>query len=380
MCLALTSLAAAAPVAAESVFEKLYPAKGDAIELPYPFAELLADLARKVGGAEIRTAFIPLGRSLQRYAADPDFFKHPRILAGVTGAGPGALKDRLYFGYQPVSKTIEIIAFDETGGRFVFHQVTDYGDGKAAQFSRLDDAVCAGCHQAKGPIFAAAPWSESNANPAVVARLPKSIEGLEVKQDFDGVDFLDRSTRRANRLTAAAMLWREGCATRTCRAALLGAALRLRLGEHEEAAGYFESLATRWPQGLALPGSKIADRDPVAMLAEGKAPADVIEALGAFDPEQPRAPQVHWSPREDGAAGAARLLGELIDQGQVKALKEELGRRGHNGAWLAGRLDGIAAGAFVSAALDGTPPSAATLAPLLAHALADAADEKGGSQ
>jgi hypothetical protein len=355
------------PAAAESVFEKLYPPAGDSIALPYPFGDLLADLKRKSGGAEIRSAFIPLGRSLQRYAADPDFFGSPRIVSGVTGHGTGeiAVKDRLYFGYQPASEAIEIIAFDEEKGRFVFQEVTGYGAGKAARLAQIDDAVCAGCHQSNGPIFAAAPWSESNANPAVVEKLAKSFHGVEVKQDFDGVDFLDRSTRRANRLTAAAMIWREGCSTRACRAALLGEAVRFKLGAAPSETSFLESLAARWPDGLKLAPSKVPDRDPVTMLAEGKAPSEAIEALGVFDPETRRQPAAIWTAREDGAAGAARLVSELLPMSNRFVVHAESSARERVAADFVKKLDEIVASDFKSAVLEGAMPTTRNLTPLL---------------
>ena len=360
-----------APAAlAASAFDRLYPASGDAIELAYPFGELLADLSHKSGAAEIQTGFVPLGRSLHRYAADPGYFSSPRLIAGVTGEGSSgiALKDRFYLGYQPASGAIEIISYDEALGRFVFEEVADYGPGKPGRLRQVEDAECAGCHQAKGPIFAAAPWSESNANPAVVAKLGKSYQGVSVKRDFDGIDLFDRSTRRANRLTAAAMLWQEGCASRPCRAALLGEALRFKLapqGYGVENTSFLPDLAARWPQGLALANSKIPDRDPVAMLAGAAEPSNVIEAAGVFNPETPRAPLVLWTPGQDSAAGAVRLMAELLPPMELRPLDRTL----HGANWLAARLREIAATDFASPVLDGAPPSAEALALLTAYAL-----------
>jgi len=301
------------PVLAASAFDRLYPASGNEIRLPHPFGDLLADLSRKSGAAEIQTGFVPLGRSLHRYAADPDYFASPRIIAGVTGEGTSgiALKDRLYLGYQPASEAIEIISYDEALGRFVFQEVIDYGPNKPGRLRQVEDAECGSCHQAKGPIFAAAPWSESNANPAVIARLGKSYHGLPVKQDFVGLDLFDRSTQRANRLTAAAMLWRDGCSSRTCRAALLGEVLRFKLepkGYEVKNTSFVADLAAKWPKGLALANSKIPDRDPVALLANATSPSDVIETTGVFNPETPRAPLIIWQPGQDSAAQAVRLV------------------------------------------------------------------------
>jgi hypothetical protein len=355
---------------AASAFDRLYPASGTDIRLPYPFGELLADLERKSGAAEIQTGFVPLGRSLHRYAADPGYFASPRIIAGVTGEGTSgiALKDRLYLGHQPASEAIEIISYDDALGRFIFEEVSDYGPGKPGRLRQVEDAECAGCHQAKGPIFAAAPWSESNANPAVVARLGKSYHGVPVKQDFDGLDLFDRSTQRANRLTAAAKLWREGCNSRSCRAALLGEVLRFRLEPQDYEAkntSFLADLTAKWPKGLALANAKIPDRDPVALLADAASPSDVIDTTGVFNPETPRAPLVIWQPGRDGATQAVRLVAELLPPKQLQGF----GRSINDGGWLAARLGEIAASGFVSPVLDGAPLSAEALAPVIAQAL-----------
>jgi hypothetical protein len=54
-----------------------------------------------------KRVLIPLGRSLQRTAAAPDYFAYPRVVVAVDSppplAGVPLLKDRLYIGYQEQS-------------------------------------------------------------------------------------------------------------------------------------------------------------------------------------------------------------------------------------------------------------------------------------
>ena len=225
----LAFVALTAPVHAASAFELLYPATNGVLPLPTPFGRLLDDLRQRSGGAEVQVAFVPLGRSLQRMAADPEFFNSPRIIAAVTrdGSTGPMLRNRLFIGYQPASGAIEIIAFDASKGRFVFQEVTQYEAGSVGAFTTHDEQGCIACHQAASPIFSASPWQETNANPAVVSALLPMYEGVNVTVDFDGLDRFDRAVRAAARLQAAAQLWRQGCKTRVCRAALIGEALRM---------------------------------------------------------------------------------------------------------------------------------------------------------
>lgn len=272
---------------AETVFDRLYPADHGALALPYPFSRLVEDVKARTG-AEIQLGFVPLGRSLQRYAAAPHYFASPRILLAVIGngkAGP-SLRDRLFMAYQPAARAIEIIAFDEAEGRFHFIQVDDYGPQGQPATAALDEDVCATCHQARGPIFPATPWDETNANPRVAAALPPSVEGLAVRPDFDGLDQFSRSVQRANRLLVATQLKRALAGQDT------------------------DSLTRTFPQGLAVIEPKIPNRDPLALIASGLTAEKTLATDGVFAPETPRHPVLVWKPGLSAAEDAARLIGE----------------------------------------------------------------------
>src|SRR3546814_8652028 len=102
---------------ARVVFGATHEQDGERVyDIAFPFGALLQRVNARAGcdsGNDcLRVVMIPLGRSLQRLAAAPDFFAHPRIVAAVTGEGDGAaalLKDRLYIGYQEQSALLEVI-------------------------------------------------------------------------------------------------------------------------------------------------------------------------------------------------------------------------------------------------------------------------------
>lgn len=278
----------AGAVPAETAFDRLYPASQGSLALPYPFARLVDDVKARTG-AEIQLGFVPLGRSLQRYAADPDYFASPRILLAAIGNGKSGvpLRDRLFMGYQPAARAIEIIAYDDAEGRFKFTQIDDYGPQGRPAAAELDESTCVTCHQSRAPIFPASPWDETNANPRVVAALPAFIEGLGVRQDFDGLDQFSRSVLRANRLLVATEL------------------KRVLAGQ-----GGAGGLAKAFPQGLAVIEPKIPNRDPLALVASGTPPDKTLATDGAFAPETQRQSIVIWKPGLTAAEDAARLIAE----------------------------------------------------------------------
>src|SRR5690606_22316779 len=158
----------------------------------------------------------PLGRSLQRYAADPDYFDSPRLVVAVD-ADPvdirldaPRLKDRLFLGYQPASEAIEVISYNEAAGRFEFQEITDYSVGQNPRVEYAVRGICVTCHQSHAPIFSRPLWSESNGNPEIAARLAglgEQYHGAPVRQGVDSLDDIDQSTDRANRLSTIALLW-----------------------------------------------------------------------------------------------------------------------------------------------------------------------------
>lgn len=340
------------PAVGRSLFDELF-ATPTGYDLPYPFARLLDAIDARLQSGRARTALIPLGRSLQRYAADPDYFASPRVIVAVDAEGVSSgeeplLRDRLFLGYQPAAEAIEVISYNEAAGRFEFQEVTGYADGLAPQVTYAAREICIPCHQGHGPIFARPLWTETNATPAVAERLAAlgaSFHGASVRQSIDELDALDRATDRATQIAVANRLWDEGCgagsAGRACRAGLLAATLHFRLagarpewrplGMERQAAALQEHLRRLWPGGLATPNPDLPNRDPLAELDATGSLEAVLEPTGAMDPRTPRPDLVHWQPSAEPAAtfaSVARSLAGMFAAADIHWLDALLVARG----------------------------------------------------
>ena len=288
------------------------------LEVPFPFERLRA-LIKKAGGlsdADIAETLIPLGRSLQRRAAAPDYFASPRRVLGVIAEPPEAdpattlvLKDRLFIGHQPRTESLEVISFNEAAGRFEFQIVEDYAPGKVPRVRQARRALCLGCHGNGGPIFPEAPWSETPAHPAIAARLAKVAgapppDPATIESNRRSAAALYRSVGAANRLSHAARYWRIACtdpATRqSCRSKLLKS-ISIPTGhdptsdDHgktgQDRADIEETIAAAqaraWPEGFTIASPFIADINPLATLdAKARDLADPLNerpALAVLD-------------------------------------------------------------------------------------------------
>ena len=109
------------PPAGRSLFDFLtmQEVDGQAVQVvPFPFEALLERIEAEIGLPEpsLKSVLIPLGRSLQRNAANPEFFAFPRAVVAVDD-GPALrpdrsgilLADRLYLGYQEKADLIEYL-------------------------------------------------------------------------------------------------------------------------------------------------------------------------------------------------------------------------------------------------------------------------------
>jgi hypothetical protein len=330
------------PPAGRSLFDELFevgPPAASRLEaryaLPYPFERLVAELNALIAPAEATTVLIPLGRSLQRHAAYPDYFASPRVVVALTNDDGATdrplLQDRLYLGYHERAEVIEVISYNETAGRFEFQIVEGYGPERSPQVAYGERFVCVACHQAHGPIFATPVWNETNADPrvaAALARLGASFHGVPTQGGVDRADAIDRATDRAARFAFANALWTDGCGgaaeptAARCRGDLLLAALRYRLGGARHASlgeaslsgGTAESLAVRLaeiaPAGLEAPSPDLPNRDPFSEIEAG-VPAEVaIEPDGVFEPTLRRAPILFWHP----STPAAELLATAVTE------------------------------------------------------------------
>jgi cytochrome c553 len=290
--------------------------------IPFPFEALLRKLDRQIGCAKdercVHGVLIPLGRSLQRSAASPDFFASPRAVVAVTGEGRGVLraKDRLFIGYQQTSGLLEVISYNETAGRFEFQVVRDYRAGGKPTVVYAARAVCVACHQNQAPLFSRQVWDETNANPAVAARLAAHgarMHGIEVRRGVDFPNAIDDATDRANLFAVTRRIWRDACDD-ACRAGANAAADRYRRsgGRDLDDGAWRDALskgfAKSWADGLAIPNADIPNRDPFVHAA-GREGLPAAHVAAAFEALAPREPLEVW--RADDPTLARRFVAGL---------------------------------------------------------------------
>jgi hypothetical protein len=286
------------PPSGRSLFDHLItePEGGkNGYRIPFPFSALIERIQARLSQEEYnggtRIALFPMGRSLQRAAAAPDFFKYPRVVLAVIGepatherdAGV-LLKDRLYVGYVAKTATLEVVSYNEAAGRFEFQLVKDYRAGAQPRVFYANRAVCIACHQNHAPIFSRAIWGESNANGRVaeLLRANGSDMQLSAQANIDFPDDIDKATVRANALVTLQTVWQRGCSderdrsrSRRCRAAAFAAVLQYGLSAEQDfesgAPGFQGDFVStmakgwrqRWPGGLSMAESSLPDRNPL---------------------------------------------------------------------------------------------------------------------
>lgn len=343
--------------------------------IPFPFSALIEHIESGLeqsgffGGT--RVAMIPMGRSLQRAAATPDFFKYPRIVFAVTGEpivherDSGALlKDRLYIGYVEKTGTLEVISYNEAAGRFEFQLVKDYRPGAQPEVFYANRAICITCHQNHAPIFSSATWGETNANAKMAAMLRAQRGDFDrsAQANIDFPDDIDKSTVRANTLVTLQSVWQQGCSdardqaqSRRCRAAAFTSMLQYGLSGEQVSAfgsqGYqsdFVATFTRiwqqkWPQGLRMAQSSLPDRNPFggtgSYYGGGNTNDDYLDLITAshvpapLDPLNPRPAREIW--RFAGAMDAHRFISGwagFFAEGDFRALDANLMQQAARGS------------------------------------------------
>ena len=323
--------------------------------VPYPFARLVtqieAQLEADPGGLPpLKITLIPLGRSLQRSAAAPDFFHFPRVIVAVDSPskpGLAPLQDRLFIGYQEKSAVLEVISYNEAAGRFEFQIVRDYKQGATPSIHYARRALCLSCHQNAAPIFARPLWDETPANPAIATQLRatgRNFYGVK-PSGTDIAYFIDTATDRANLFLVWQQIWRDGCgaeATGTrCRREWFDASLRYALSGVMPApqAARFTHLQSRWPnlwpRGLPIPNPDVPNRDPLATPIDPPATEHTLNLaatrlLGtqldhipaAFEPLNPRPPLEYWKSVDPQRLIAG--LASLLNPADVVALDQAL--------------------------------------------------------
>ncbi len=309
--------------------------------IPFPFEALVRKIEARAGctdGTCVTPVLIPLGRSLQRTAAAPDFFAYPRAIVAVTGEGTGPLfaRDRLYLAYQEKMNLIEVISYNETAARFEFQLVRDYRENGMPRLVYANRNVCIACHQNHSPIFSRQVWDETNANPRIAEKLSQVGErfyGITVHRGVDLPDIIDKATDRSNLIGVTQRIWQEACDA-VCRSLAIAAAMQHRLsgGRIFDMSALAQALlpgfAARWPGGLAIPNPDLPNRDPLAFPASTRGVAQ-SHVPAVFEPLAPRAPLEIWVASDPLLARRFVVgLAALIAEADMRDLDAWLARQG----------------------------------------------------
>jgi hypothetical protein len=343
------------PPEGRSLFDLLF-AQGRTYDVPYPFTALMRRLAQHagvdaLGRPGLKRVLIPLGRSLQRTAPAPQFFRFPRVVTAVDGESASAaallLKDRLYIGYQEKSAVLEVISYNERGGRFEFQVVKDYRAGATPRVFYANRAVCTTCHQNHAPIFSRQQWDETNANPELAARMREHggrYFGIPVARGVDEPYAIDNATDRANLFPAWQRLWRDGCGPGDrgdrCRAAAFVLMLQYRLTSRSQfdrdGATYREAYRGTleanwrklWPQGLAIADPNLPNRSPATVGADA---ALAMHVPAAFEPLLPRPALETWdASRPEDIDRLVAGLADFVPQRDAQRIDRTLLGRGEH--------------------------------------------------
>lgn len=361
------------PPSGRSLFDFLVTEQGEQgpyYSIPFPFPDLLATIETRLAphtyfASPLQRVLVPLGRSLQRNAASPDFFEYPRAVVAADAepardaGSPGVfIKHRLYLGYHESAGVLEIISYNEAAGRFEFQLVQDYREGGTPRLVYANRTLCMTCHQNAAPIFAKPLWDESNANRKISARLENIHEhfyGFPARQSIDVAYAFDNATDQANRYAAYQKVWREACGSDDtagaieCRAALLTAVLQYRLssGRDFDASSpqYAKLLIPRlashwrqaWPGGLAIPDADIPNRKPlpdsgVERTASELSRAELLYASdvpAGLEPLQFRKPKETWLISEANQADLLQVvsgLSQFFSEGDIEMLDRFMSR------------------------------------------------------
>jgi hypothetical protein len=367
------------PPVGRSLFDFLFTEEQGgrkAYRIPFPFTALLSKIESQFVRDEtqpsaLRRVLIPLGRSLQRDAGAPDFFRYPRAIVAVDAAPrtmPAAsgmlLKDRLYLGYHEKAALIEVISYNEAAGRFEFQVVKDYRPGGKPQVFYASRLLCTSCHQNQAPIFSRPSWAETNVNPRVAARLRErstSFYGLPVDQPIDVANAIDDATDRANLFAVTQLLWRKGCESNAgrsagtqCRANVFILVLQylltggryfdvnpLRYGK-DFLPALAKSWKQTWPAGIQVANPDLPNRNPLIEVAASSEYPEVPEELrgrhrlstadlvrfadvsSAFDPLTPRPPLETWRSVEKGLGRFVDGLSQFLAPQDIQRLDARL--------------------------------------------------------
>jgi mono/diheme cytochrome c family protein len=303
--------------------------------IPYPITKLESLIRSKIqitNTTGLHGVMFPLGRSLQRMASSPDFFRYPRVVMGLDAEPTPVsdngiamfLRNRLYVGFNEKAQALEVISYNELAGRFEFQVVHNYGPGSTPGIQYANRSVCIACHQNQAPIFSDAQWSETNAHPLISSKI---LTAMAKVPGFDGKTYagfpielshgssaddaildtkepaaIDHTKFLANLIPVTQFLWQKLCdevdptpaGSAQCRYQILDLTLKMSLsGQSSDFHPVFTEAGNqlflqtllqawnrRWAGGLAIPNPVLIDRDPLDPAPKGN-PFDPSSLSGA---------------------------------------------------------------------------------------------------
>jgi mono/diheme cytochrome c family protein len=240
----------------------------------FPPEKFLDQLLARFPDTRSHATVMAASRSLHAQITSLD---QPRVVVAFGSAGPvqwsHPLRSKLFLGYAPRTRELEIIAFDHDRGRFEFFEGVPSGD--RFEIRRSDRARCVACHQGEGPIFSPMRWNETPFNIWVRRSLkPEQLDAFARRAARESqVAELDAAVREANRVLQATRVCREICQGNVgCRRFLLARALLSFtwqsgpvLADYLESAEARDALAfarARWPaDGFAYRSDELPDRE-----------------------------------------------------------------------------------------------------------------------
>ena len=302
-------------------------------------------------GTPLRSVLIPLGRSLQRGAAAPDYFRFPRVVVAVTGMPRDAtqplLKDRLYLGYQEKAGVLEVISYNEAAARFEFQVVKDYRAGGDAEgvlrpscgLRRVPSERARRCSRVRCGTrpMRTLPWPaacrRSRRSSTACRCAPASrIRTPSTRPPTGPICFPPRNCSGA---TAAAppMPAAVGCRAAALRTGARIPARRCAGRRHGECELHRWSRSPRsdrqwrrqWPRGLKVPNPDVPNRVPLPSSGERYRYADSRgRGVRAAVPREPRSKS--GRPMIASASRLVSGLAEFIAASDVRRLDEHLRR------------------------------------------------------
>ena len=310
----------------QSLFDTLFmksDTKYGQYSIPFPFDRVIETIERQLGYTingdpnVAKSALIPLGRCINRYAAGPEYFKFPRVVVAVDSEHNGVgewnrpfIKDRMFLGYQEKANAIEVISYNEEKGEFDFQVVSNYASGETPSVRVVEDSQCTACHQNNGPIFARSNWDETEFNNEIFQRIASAKFGPDygaARSLGSGAAAVDLSTNRANTFALFQTFWQKACLSEDsasefrCRAGLFQMALEHRLQESNRTlipprlfTEYLIPVSRRntelnWPNGISFPSSDIKNQNPLLL-------GELPHLKSAESLKSPRPFLIKWNP------------------------------------------------------------------------------------